>query len=82
VIEKFKIAFADFLHSLHRFWLEVIGGVFLALGVLFTFSAIKEYREYVKAPENGMLSLGLTAFFSCLMIFFALESFWRSRKSR
>ena len=82
MIEKFKIAFADFLHSLHRFWLEVIGGVFLALGVVFTFSAIKEYREYVKTPENGITSLGLTVFFSFLIIFFALESFWKSRKPR
>ncbi|PYS26641.1 MAG: hypothetical protein DMG11_19185 [Acidobacteria bacterium] len=82
MIEKFKIAFADFLHSLHRFWLEVIGGVFLALGVVFTFSAIKEYREYLKTPENGILSVGLTVFFSFLMLLFALESFWKSRKPR
>jgi hypothetical protein len=82
MIGKLKFIFGDFLHALHRFWLECIGGVFLALGILFTLSAIQQYRDYVKAPGAGMMSFGLTAFFSGLMLVFALESFWKARKPR
>ena len=79
---KLTIMFADFLRTLRQLWLEVIGGLFLAFGLLFIFTAIQEYRKYVSNPEYGTSSLILSVFFSGVMLLFALESFWKARKHR
>jgi len=63
-------------------WLEFIGGIFLALGILFVLAAIQEYRRYLRAPEIGSGRFVLVLISSGVMIFFALESFWKSRKPR
>jgi len=63
-------------------WLEFIGGMFLALGILFILAAIQEYRRYLRAPEVGSGRFLLVLISSGVMIFFALESFWKSRKPR
>lgn len=79
---KLKIIFADFLRSLRRLWLEVMGGIFLVFGVMFIFTAVQEYRKYVTTPGHGTGNLILAVFFSGLMLLFALESFWKARKPR
>jgi hypothetical protein len=80
--QTFRIMFGGFLHALRRFWLEAIGGVFLAFGVLFSFAAVQEYRQYLNSPDRGITFLALEVFFSGLMLIFALDSFWRARKPR
>jgi len=79
---KLKVIFADFLKALHRLWLEMIGGVFLLMGLMFIFAAIQEYRKYVNAPENGTSRFLVVLVSSVVLLFFALESFWKARKSR
>jgi len=79
---KLRIIFADLLKTLRQLWLEFIGGMFLALGILFVFAAIQEYRRYLHAPEVGSGRFVLVLISSGVMIFFALESFWKSRKPR
>jgi len=80
--QKLRFAFADFLKSLRQLWLECIGGIFLGLGILLIVSAVQEYRKYVNSPEGGTGRLLLIVGSSAVMFFFALESFWRARKSR
>jgi hypothetical protein len=82
MVGKFRIIFADFLKTLRQLWLELIGGIFLALGVLFILAAIQEYRKYVQTPGLGTGRFVLVLLSSVVMLFFALESFWKSRKSR
>jgi len=77
-----KIIFGDFLKSLRQLWLECIGGIFLGLGVLFILAAVQEYRKYLSSPEIGTGRLLVVVFSSAVMLFFALESFWKARKSR
>jgi hypothetical protein len=79
---KLKIIFADLLRTLRQLWLEFIGGIFLVLGIVFILAAIQEYRKYIQAPENGAGRFYMVLVSSGVMIFFALESFWKSRKSR
>jgi hypothetical protein len=79
---KWKIIFADFLKALRQLWLEFVGGVFLALGVILILAAIQEYRRYVTSPEIGSGRFLLVLISSGVMLFFALESFWKARKSR
>ena len=80
--QKLKIIFSDFLMALRQFWLEAIGGVFLAFGLLFTYEAIREYQKYVATPERGITMFAVECFFSGLMLIFALDSFWKARKPR
>ena len=82
MIEKFKFIFADFLRTLRQLWLEFIGGIFLALSILFILAAIQEYRKYVQSPEVGSGRFLMVLLSSVVMLFFALESFWKSRKPR
>ena len=78
--EKLKIIFGDFLSAVRRFWLEAMGGVFLALGLMLGWAAI---REYLNAAEGRVsLMLATEGLFAGLMIFFALDSFLRARKPR
>jgi hypothetical protein len=79
---KLRIIFGDFLKALRQLWLECVGGIFLGLGVLFLFAAIQEYRKYVNSPEIGTGRFLLVVLSSGVMLFFALESFWKARKSR
>ena len=80
--QKLKIIFGDFLKALRQLWLECIGGIFLGLGILFILAAIQEYRKYVSSPGIGSGRLLLVVVSSAIMFFFALESFWKARKSR
>jgi hypothetical protein len=80
--EKLKIIFGDFLRALRQLWLECIGGVFLLLGIMFILAAIQEYRKYVQTPAIGSGRFFLVIISSAVMLFFALESFWKARKSR
>ena len=80
--QKLKIIFADFFKTLRQLWLEVIGGIFLALGILFVLAAIQEYRKYVTSPGLGTGRFLLVLLSSVVMLFFALESFWKARKPR
>ena len=80
--QKLKVIFGDFLRALRQLWLECIGGIFLGLGILFVLAAVQEYRKYLRAPEIGTGRFLLVAFSSGVMFFFALESFWKARKSR
>jgi hypothetical protein len=80
--ERLKIAFRDFFKALRQLWLECIGGIFLLLGIMFVLAAVQEYRKYLDSPEVGTGRFLLVAFSSALMLFFALESFWKARKPR
>jgi len=79
---KLKIIFGDLLRTLRQLWLEFIGGMFLAIGIVFILAAIQEYRKYVRSPEIGSGRFIMVLVSSGVMIFFALESFWKSRKPR
>ena len=80
--KKLKIIFSDFLKTLRQLWLEFVGGIFLALGLLFVLAAVQEYRKYVQTPALGAGRFYMVLLSSVVMLFFALESFWKSRKSR
>lgn len=80
--DKLQIIFGDFLRALRRLWLECVGGIFLLLGIMFILAAIQEYRKYVQTPEIGSGRFLIVIFSSAVVLFFALESFWKARKSR
>ena len=65
-------------------WNEVIGFIFLCLGVIFGSKAISLYLDYAKASpaESGgaLLRLAMAAGCAAMMLYFGVTSFWRARK--
>ena len=65
-------------------WNEVIGFVFLCIGVMFGFKAGRLYLDFAAAPADGkgpaMVRLALAVFCTLLMAWFALTSFLKARR--
>ena len=83
---KFKLIFGDFLRSVRRLWLEMMGALFLALALMFVLNTIAEFRKTTDPFRNwdwrtGFAIVG-SAFFSVLMVAFSFHSFWKARKMR
>ena len=79
---KLRIIFGDFFRSLHQLWLEVIGALFLALGVIFGISAFQEYRKLATTKGTGYWVVGSAVVLSLVTIAFGIHSFWKARKLR
>lgn len=60
-------------------WNEVIGFLFLVLGLVPIPSALRAWRDF-DAGKDGPFRLLLTVFFSSVMIYFGVSSFLRARK--
>ena len=65
-------------------WNEVIGFLFMCLGVIFGFKAGQLYLALGSAtPDDEVAALGrvaLAGFCTLLMLYFGVTSFWRARK--
>jgi hypothetical protein len=59
-------------------WNEVIGFVFIALGVLMAFSTYRNFRDVNE--QGSPLPLIGGSLFALLMIYFGVSSFLRARK--
>jgi hypothetical protein len=60
-------------------WNEMIGFMFVCLGIIPLFSAVKAYREF-DAGREGPGRLLVILFFSGIMLYFGLSSFMRARR--
>ncbi|MBL8230923.1 MAG: hypothetical protein JNL98_20685 [Bryobacterales bacterium] len=60
-------------------WNEMIGFVFLVLGVVPLPSAYKAYRDF-EGGKEGVFRVILTACFCGVMLYFGVSSFLRARK--
>ena len=65
-------------------WNEVIGFVFLCIGVIFGFRAGRLYLDFTSAaPEAkgaALARLALAGLCTVLMLWFGATSFWRARR--
>jgi hypothetical protein len=77
---RFRTAFNDAFRILRTLTLEVMGGFFLALGVLGATSIVQEYQRYAANPETGIWRIALAVLFSAFMFAFGLHNFWKARK--
>ncbi|MCC7236980.1 MAG: hypothetical protein IT163_16850 [Bryobacterales bacterium] len=67
------------LKPLRVLWNEVIGFMFLVLGVIFGFSAWRKYREF-NGDFASLLMLLMAALFVVLMLGYGISSFLRARR--
>ncbi len=77
---RFITAFRDTFRVLRTFAHEVIGGFFLALGIVGATSIVQEFRRYSAGSETGVWRMGLAVIFSLTMLGFGLHSFWKAWK--
>ena len=67
------------IKPLRILWNEMIGFVFLCLGIIPLFQAFRAYREF-DAGREGPGRLVVILFFSAIMLYFGVTSFLRARK--
>ena len=83
---KFKLILGDFLRSARKLWLEMMGGLFLTIAVMFVLKTIDVYRKTAGTLNTWDWQTKFTffglAFFSVLWFSFSLQSFWKARKMR
>ena len=72
--------FGDLIRILRLLWLEVTGGIFLALAAFGLPSAIREWR--LLAEGGSLLRFVTTILFIGMMAGFGIFSFWKSRRFR
>jgi hypothetical protein len=66
------------MRPLRILWNEVIGFLFLVIGVSSAFGLIRGFRELDK--PYGMLKVVVIALFALLMLYYGVTSFLRARK--
>jgi hypothetical protein len=79
---KLKMIFGPALKSLHQWWLQGIGGVFLALAFVFGWYAVEEYWKASASEDGGIYMLLSAVGLSLLTLGFGIHSFWKARKLR
>jgi hypothetical protein len=83
---KFKLLFRDFFVSARKMWLEMMGGLFLGIAIMFVLKMIETYRRTTGSIHTWDWQTKFTvfglAFFSVLWFGFSLQSFWKARKMR
>lgn len=77
---RFLTAFRDTFRILRTFAHEVIGGFFLALGIVGVTSIVQEFRRYSAGSEAGVWRMVLAVVFSLVMVAFGIHSFWKAWK--
>lgn len=67
------------IKPLRVLWNEIIGFMFLVLGVIFGFSAWRKYRDF-NGDFASLLLLMMAAVFVLLMLIYGVSSFLRARR--
>jgi len=84
--KKLKVLFADVIRSARKLWLEMMGGLFLGIALMFVLKMIDTYRKTPGSIHAWDWQTKLTVFglalFSVLWFAFSLQSFWKARKMR
>lgn len=68
-------------HVAHSLWLEVTGFLFVVLALIGGGATVREYRYYA-AGKATPGKLGVAAMFTLLFLYFGINSFWRSRRTK
>jgi len=80
---KLKQLFGEFFRTARKLWLEMMGALFLALSVMFFINTLAEYRKTAEPISSWDWHTAFSVFgsgaFGLLTLFFALQSFWKSR---
>ena len=79
---KFRVAFGQTIRTLHRFWLEIVGALFLTLSIFFVTTAVSQYRMWSAGVDQAGWVFALAVIFAAVMLVSALHSFWKARKIR
>ncbi len=68
------------IKPLHSLWNEMLGFVFLVLGLALIRPVWRSYHEVAKGDGAHLIKFLLGAFFCATMLCFGLHAFWKARK--
>lgn len=63
----------------HQLWLEVTGGVFLAIAAMGAVGIVREYTKY-EVGKSTTARIALAVCFTLMFTWFGVSSFWRLRR--
>ncbi len=75
----FQSVIPGVIRPLHILWNEIIGFIFISLGVIGLSRTYVFYRDSANNEEQGMKML-FSGSFAVIMLYFGISSFWRARK--
>ncbi len=75
----FQSVIPGVIRPLHILWNEIIGFIFISLGVVGLSRTYSFYRDSAHSEEEGMKML-FSGSFAVIMLYFGISSFWRARK--
>ena len=79
VKQFFRSVLPAVIRPLHILWNEIIGFIFISLGVIGLSRTYSFYRDSGQNEEEGMKML-FSGSFAVIMLYFGISSFWRARK--
>lgn len=81
-MKKLGEGFKRTIRQLRRLWDLLIGLAFLVLAGAGGEVSLRLWKEHQTHPEHGLVSFGLLASFTVLLIIFSLYSFAKARSVR
>ena len=75
-------AFRDLIRTLRALFLEMMGVLFLVIGIIITFNGYKQLRRYLDFGEISYFTIVSTFVFGILMLGYGVHSFYQVRKMK
>ncbi|MBM3804848.1 MAG: hypothetical protein FJW26_21375 [Acidimicrobiia bacterium] len=75
-------AFSDVIRTVRVLFHEMMGAVFLAIGIMITVNGYKQLRRYFDFGEISYFTIISTFTFGVLMLGYGVHSFYQARKMK
>jgi len=76
---KFRTAFLPALKPLRILWNEVVGFLFIVMGIIALPSVWRTFRQF-ETGEASILRVLMPLALAALLLYFGISSFWRARR--
>ena len=80
MLKLLQAAFYDLIRTLRVLFHEMMGAVFLVIGIVITLNGYKQLRRYLTFGEVSYFTIIPTFTFGILMLGYGVHSFYLARK--
>ena len=82
MLKLLQNAFHDLIRTLRILFHEMMGAVFLLIGIVITANGYKQLRRYFDFGEISYFTIISTFIFGILMLGYGVHSFYQARKMK